>query len=167
MPISSGGIGSSEHLALLQIERANPGVRFTVVPFNDAAAGMNALLGGHVEVTASSGAEKFQDQVRTLAIASPERIDLLPETPTLKELGMDIVAGSNHLYAGPPGLPPEIAAKLAGCVAAAQTDPEYLELAKQRAFPSIFRNAEETTTFVRQQNEILKEIWAETPWIKD
>ena len=33
--ISSGGKGSSEHLALLQLERLVPGIRFNLIPFNE------------------------------------------------------------------------------------------------------------------------------------
>lgn len=166
IPISSGGIGSSEHLALLQIEKLIPGVRFQLIPFNDTAASMAALLGGHVELTATSQAESYQDQVRTLAIAAPERIEVLPDVPTFKELGIDIVGGSNHTYAGPPGLPDDVAAKLAGCLEETGKDPEYLKTTKDRNFPPIIRNAAETKAFVESQYQLLKSIWDEDPWIK-
>jgi tripartite-type tricarboxylate transporter receptor subunit TctC len=53
------------------------------------------------------------DKVRVLAVASDERVETLPNAPTFKEQGYDIVGGAFRGVAAPKGTPKEITAKLA------------------------------------------------------
>jgi tripartite-type tricarboxylate transporter receptor subunit TctC len=46
--------------------------------------------------------------MRTLAVATDERLDVLPDVPTFKELGYDIVGGAYRGVAVPKGTPPEV-----------------------------------------------------------
>jgi tripartite-type tricarboxylate transporter receptor subunit TctC len=48
-----------------------------------------------------------------LAIAAEERVPTLPDVPTFRELGYDIVGGAYRGVAAPKGTPPEIVEKLA------------------------------------------------------
>ena len=57
----------------------------------------------------------FQAELKTLAIASAERVPALPDVPTFKEQGFDLVGGSNHVIGGPAGLPAEVVEKVSGC----------------------------------------------------
>jgi hypothetical protein len=45
-------------------------------------------------------------------------------------------------------------------------DPEYLAVAQKQFIPLQVMNAEEAEAFVREQDQIFKEIWAANPWIK-
>jgi len=47
------------------------------------------------------------DDVRVLAVAAEERLEVLPDTPTFQELGYDIVGGTYRGVAAPKGTPPE------------------------------------------------------------
>ncbi len=61
-----------------------------------------------------------------LAQLNPVRFPALPEVPTARELGFDIVISSERGFAAPRGLPPEIAQRLTKAIAAAVDDPEFL-----------------------------------------
>ncbi len=52
-------------------------------------------------------------KVRVLAVAADERVETLPDVPTFKEQGYDIVGGAFRGVAAPKGTPKEIIAKLA------------------------------------------------------
>jgi tripartite-type tricarboxylate transporter receptor subunit TctC len=67
-------------------------------------------MGGHVTSTMnySMVGVQYQDRMRTLAVATDERLDVLPDVPTFKELGYDIVGGAYRGVAVPKGTPPEV-----------------------------------------------------------
>jgi tripartite-type tricarboxylate transporter receptor subunit TctC len=89
--IASAGSGSSNHLAIeLLMRMAN--LTLLHVPYKGSGPALIDLLGGQVEsmmdqLTASIGHIK-EGRIRPLAISSRARSPLLPEVPTLDELGV-------------------------------------------------------------------------------
>jgi len=89
--IASAGSGSSNHLAIeLLMRMAN--LKLLHVPYKGSGPALIDLLGGQVEsmmdqLTASIGHIK-NGAIRPLAISSRSRSPLLPEVPTLDELGV-------------------------------------------------------------------------------
>src|SRR3546814_20759495 len=59
-------------------------------------------------VASSIFAVAQKGKLRTLAIASQERDTNLPDVPTFKELGYDVVSERYRAIAGPKGLPEEV-----------------------------------------------------------
>lgn len=112
--VGGSGSFSANHLETLRMERAAD-VQVTYVPHTGTGPVIPALLGGHI--TAAMGYSmlgvQYKDQVRVLAVAADERVETLPDAPTFKELGYDIVGGAFRGVAAPKGTPPEIVAKLA------------------------------------------------------
>ena len=112
--VGGSGSFSANHLETLRMEKAT-GAEVTYVPHTGTGPIIPALLGGHL--TAAMGYSmmgvQYKDQVRVLAVASDERVETLPDAPTFKELGFDIVGGAFRGVAAPKGTPPEIVAKLA------------------------------------------------------
>jgi len=68
-----------------------------------------AILGGHVGavVINSTLVVQMGDDVRVLAVAAEERLNVLPDTPTFRELGYDIVGATYRGVAAPKGTPAE------------------------------------------------------------
>jgi tripartite-type tricarboxylate transporter receptor subunit TctC len=66
-----------------------------------------------------------QGTVRALAVASPERLADIPEVPTFKELGLDVVDGLSVAIWAPAGTPPDRVAKLRAGFMKIRNDPEY------------------------------------------
>ena len=68
------------------------------VPYAGGAPAVSAILGNHVAVVIGNYSEVAQHlaagRLRALAVASPERIDLLPEVPTISESGFKNVQGT-------------------------------------------------------------------------
>lgn len=114
--VTLGGSGSNtaNHIAVLQLEQLAD-IDLTYVPFTGTGPTVPALLGGHVTglMSYSPMAVLQQDQVRTLAIASAERVSFLPDAPTFVEQGIDIVSGAHRGVAAPPGTPEDVVAALA------------------------------------------------------
>jgi tripartite-type tricarboxylate transporter receptor subunit TctC len=56
---------------------------------------------------------QYKDKFRTLAVAAEERVPALPDIPTFKELGYDIVGGAFRGVAAPLGTPQPVVDRLA------------------------------------------------------
>jgi tripartite-type tricarboxylate transporter receptor subunit TctC len=165
--VAVGGIGNDDHLVGLRFADATD-VSVNFVPFGDGATARNALLGGHVDVAImnNNSAAEFAEEIRGLAIAAPERTADLPDVPTFRELGFDLVGGSNHLLGAPKGTPQEVVSKWRDCVQQVAKDPEYLAVADKQFIPLQIMDAEETEAFVREQDKVFRDIWASDPWVK-
>jgi tripartite-type tricarboxylate transporter receptor subunit TctC len=107
--VSGSGSYSANHLDMLRLEKA-AGIKLTYVPHTGTGPVVPALLGGHqmAAMNYSMLGVQYSDKLRVLAVASEERMDTLPDAPTFKELGYDIVGGAFRGVAAPKGTPPEI-----------------------------------------------------------
>lgn len=109
--IAGTGIGNTDQLGVVQIGKA-AGADFTYASFNSGGEVMTNLLGGHVDAAMANPSEAFEQmragRARGLAITAPERLKDLPDVPTLKESGVNVVTSQYRGIAGPKNLPPEI-----------------------------------------------------------
>lgn len=106
--VTMGGSGtfSGNHLETLRFEELAD-VNITYIPFTGTGPLPAAILGGHVGSVMSNSTLGVQmgDDVRVLAVAAQERLDVLPDVPTFTELGYDIVGGTFRGVAAPKGTP--------------------------------------------------------------
>jgi len=124
------GILSDDHLAILMLEEAAPGVKFRIVHLLGGAAQMKETLGGNVDVSFDNVGSIVKQvkggQVRALAVMDTERSKFLPDVPTTKEAGFPtVISSSTRGIAGPKGMKPEVVAKLADVFEKAMKDPEH------------------------------------------
>ncbi len=105
------------------------GVTTTAIPYAGAGPGLNALLGGQVDVLPISLGTVYPHvqagKVRILAATSLQRSTLVPDVPTVTELGYTGFQASiwNGLVA-PAGTPREIIARLNRAVVKVMSTPE-------------------------------------------
>jgi tripartite-type tricarboxylate transporter receptor subunit TctC len=166
--MGSTGVGSDDHLLMLEIEQAVPGVTFNHVPFNGQAPMQTALLGGHLEVgcfNVSEGAAAYRDgALRCLVQAGAQRESILPDVPTLTEAGIRVQSGAQRGIVGPPGLPEPIVAKLTAAFAAALADPAFLDHARRLQMPVHGIVGAEYRQAVLGLDARVKDLWARKPW---
>jgi tripartite-type tricarboxylate transporter receptor subunit TctC len=114
--ITLGGSGtySANHLETLRLER-EAGIKVTYIPHTGTGPLVPAILGGHLTglMNYSMLGVQLKDKVRVLAVAAEERVPFLPDAPTFKEQGYDIVGGAFRGVAAPKGTPKAIIDKLA------------------------------------------------------
>jgi tripartite-type tricarboxylate transporter receptor subunit TctC len=92
-------------------------------------------------------------QLKALAVSTKMRSRSLPDVPTLKELGVDMVTGSWFGLFAPKGTPMAIVQKLNAAVVKALDDPQVnARLVAQGAEP-VPMTVEEFSRFVRSEYE--------------
>jgi len=94
--ISVGGFSSAGfHQYVYYRLQQMAGFKSIWVPFKGGGDAATALLGGHIQasvMTPSSALSQIQNgDIRLIAVSSAQRDDYLPEVPTFKEQGFDIV----------------------------------------------------------------------------
>jgi tripartite-type tricarboxylate transporter receptor subunit TctC len=111
----SFGNGSSNHLAY-ELLKQRTGIEIVHVPYKGGAPLITALLGGEVQssldVYATAIPHVRSGKFVLLGVAAPKRFALLPDTPTLAELGYPVEGGTFFAILGPAKLPSSIVATL-------------------------------------------------------
>jgi tripartite-type tricarboxylate transporter receptor subunit TctC len=163
--IGTSSLGAEDHLTGLRFAKM-AGIKLTTLPLESAGNVRNAVIGGHIQVGSLSNNETapFMDQLRVLATATPERLPEMPDVPTFREQGYDLVAGSNHVLGTRAGVPEEIRAKLAGCIQQVAKDPAFLADAKKRSVSLNVMDDKTVKAFIAKENADLQDLWKTDPW---
>ena len=116
MSWGSSGTGTSPHIAILLFQSAT-GTNVTHIPYKGAAPNMTDLIARQIDViyttTVSSEPQIKAKRVRGIGIASPSRVRMLPDVPTLAEFGVkNAEAQIWYGLQGPLKMPPAIVMKL-------------------------------------------------------
>lgn len=165
--VATTGIGTDEHMAMLQLEKA-AGIDLTAVPFEGANEAKTALLGGHVQVIGLNVGEAMSadpTSFRVLAQFGGARSTLAPDLPTATEEGFDVVMSSERGMMTRCDVPEEIRARLSASVEKALADPAFLEVAKQQGLPLAYLSGADWTAAMPARlarfDEIFKLVEAE------
>lgn len=108
MKVGNSGNGSIWHLAAVGLEDKT-GVKFNHVPYQGAAPGVVALLGGHIDAIAVSPGEVATHvqggKLKMLAVMADQRLQAFDKVPTLKERKIDLSIGTWRGLAVPKATP--------------------------------------------------------------
>lgn len=109
----SSGIGGSQHLAGAQFKTtANVDVRH--VPYKGSGPAAQDLMAGHIDMMIDTGSlgNIRGGLLKAIAVAADRRVPALPNVPTFKEAGVDMVASAWYGIMLPAGAPKDVAEKL-------------------------------------------------------
>jgi tripartite-type tricarboxylate transporter receptor subunit TctC len=112
----SPGNGTQGHLIAEQLKQVT-GIQMTHVPYKGASLAVADLIAGHLPVTSTTlttaATQIKAGRARALAVSSAIRVPDFPEVPTFAELGYpELTASIWFSLSGPPGLAPEVVARL-------------------------------------------------------
>jgi tripartite-type tricarboxylate transporter receptor subunit TctC len=143
---SSSGVYGTLHVSM-EIFANAAGIKLFHIPYQGGGPAVTALLGGQVEALASGPAAAIGQikggKMRALASWSRERLALLPEIPTFKELGYD---AEFYIWTGvfaPAATPGPILAKLREVVREAATSAEFKAAMEKVSTPVSYLDAPE------------------------
>lgn len=151
MSFASSGNGSSDHLTaeLFWQETGTSGLH---IPYKGGGPAMSDLLGAQVDATfmnINTGLPNIKaGKLRALAITSTKRSPLLPDVPTMEELGFKgVTVYSWQAFAAPKGLPADIKAKLHEALVAGLNDPAVKPKLLELGFEIVGNTPEQFTAF--------------------
>ena len=115
LSFGSAGTATATHITG-EIVHLKAGIKLLHVPYKGSGDALSDLLGGRIDLMYDpvALAQARSGGVKVLAVTSAVRHPLLPNVPTLREIGLDIPAGSWFGVFAPKGTPPQMIARLAG-----------------------------------------------------
>ena len=162
MTFASAGNGTSDHLTaeLFWQETKTKG---THIPYKGGAPAMTDLIGGQVDATfmnINTGMPQIKGgKLRALAITSTKRSPLLPDVPTMEELGYKgVTVYSWQAFAVPKGTPADVKAKLRDAIVAGLNDPAVKPKLLELGFEIVGNTPEQFTAFQAQEYARWKKV---------
>ena len=125
---ATSGQASLGHILLAQL-RAASGADITHIPYKGGGQQMNDALGGQFEILSTNAGPTLTNHIRAgklrpLAVGSPNRLDSLPQVPTLAELGYPAANLSSQFGVfAPAGTPPALLERYNAEINKALADP--------------------------------------------
>jgi tripartite-type tricarboxylate transporter receptor subunit TctC len=165
---SGTGQGGIWHLAiaglLSKLEMDPTAVRW--VPSEGAAAGLQELVAGGVDIVPSSIPEARSlieaGRVRPLAVMSSERNEAFPDVPSTEEVvGQAWEIGAWRGIVGPEGLPEEVVQTLTSALETVYNSDDYAEFMSAQGFGRQWAAGDDFAEFMRESNENLGEVMKE------
>lgn len=117
---SSSGAGGAPHLAG-EMLKIRTGIDMTHIPYSGAAPAITDIVSGQVQMTfttyVSARAMLQADRLKALAVASNERLTVLPDVPTFAEAGLpNFEIGTMFGLLAPKGTPEPVIQALYGAI---------------------------------------------------
>jgi tripartite-type tricarboxylate transporter receptor subunit TctC len=148
---SSSGVYGTLHVAMEMFAGA-AGIQLFHIPYQGGGPAVTALLGGQVEALASGPAAAVGQikagKMRALAGWGAQRLALMPDLPTFKELGYKDV--EFYIWAGvvaPAAIPANVQYRLRTAVRAAVADPQFVSAMAKVSTPINYLDAPEFKDF--------------------
>ncbi len=166
--VGSSGVGTDDHLGLTLFEAAS-GAEFIHVPFAGAGPSRNAVLGRQIDVAGLNLGEigmlgQETPMLRALAGMGERRWELMPDVPTFREEGFDVLMSSERGIGAPRGIPDEVTGRLEDAIAKVIATPEWAERVRQLELAMAFLRGAEWEAQMPAQLERYQRIWERTPW---
>lgn len=151
------GRGSLSHLAMESLA-AKADVRPVHVPYTGSPAAVTALLRGDVQLSVlPAGAvaqQAAEGKLKMLAVTSARRSALLPELPTLAEVGIKGVEADAWIgLIAPAGVSPAIVAKIREIAIAALAEPDVIEKLKLQFMTPIAGTSDEFRAVLKEEHD--------------
>lgn len=161
LQIGNSGTGAIWHLAATAFEQ-EIGTEFIHVPFEGAAPAITALLGGNVDAVSVSPAEVRTQvesgELKVLAVMAEERVESLPDVPTLKEVGIDLSIGTWRGLAVPKETPKEVVAKLEESFGETAQSDEFKATLDTLGLGYRYEDAEGFSALMEEQDQLFGEL---------
>lgn len=127
---ASGGQGSHMNLSMVRFLQLTS-LQIAAVHLRGGSEPMNNIVAGHIPMAFLNASDVVQQAaagtVRALAVTSRQRIQQMPELPTMMETGFDYVSTTWNGVFAPAGTPKPIVDRLNAEIKAAVKDPKILE----------------------------------------
>jgi tripartite-type tricarboxylate transporter receptor subunit TctC len=162
---ASAGVGGTNHLIFEMIMQA-AGIRLQHVPYRGAALAVTDLMSGQVQAFVDSLASARPNieagKVAALGVCTANRQPQLPDLPTLKEQGLDVVYPGWASIVAPAGTPPNIIQKLNGDINRALEMDALVSRYRDLVIEPVRWSPEDVAGFKRRDRALLTRLVQDT-----
>ncbi len=161
---ASSGTGGIGHLQT-ELFKSLAGVFITHIPYRGAGPALNDTVGGQVPIIFDNipSALPFiqSGKLIPLVVAAPQRLAVLPNVPTFKEVGLEPVNRMAYYgIIGPKGMPKEVVDKINAAVRQALADPAVKKRIEDTGSIVLGNSPEEFAAQIKSELEVYKGVVA-------
>lgn len=148
------GTYTGTYITFLDLQK-KMNVNLHPIVYKGSANQIAALLGREVDLIIGNFSDvvSYKEEIRVLGITTPERYNLLPDVPTLKELGFNVVSDIRRGFVTPRGIPKEHLAALRSIFKKISQDPEYISDMKINGQPNNYMDGSDFEKYTFELNK--------------
>jgi tripartite-type tricarboxylate transporter receptor subunit TctC len=160
--ISTTGIQSDEHFAILQLQKMTGG-QFAMVHFSQGSApAITAVLGAKIDVFCGNVGDllaQFKSgEVRILGIMDDEESPFYPGVKTFEAQGYKLVSSSSRGFSAPGGTPKEIVDTLSGAIKKAVSTEDHKKRMKDMGLTLRYMGPAQYSKYWNEYEAMIKEL---------
>lgn len=158
---SFGSPASAGRMLLWMIERET-GTKFKAVSMKSGAEAIVSVMGGHTNLSTENISEGMAaveaKKLRVLAVSSAQRMAVVPDVPTFKELGYNIHAGSARGFAMPGAAPREAVEHMEKVFERVYNSAAWKAHAQSSLYENVWMGSAEFNQYLAQRRVELQEF---------
>jgi putative tricarboxylic transport membrane protein len=155
---SPGGTG---RLLIWLLERET-GARYKAVTFKSGADALMQVMGGHTHFSTENISEGYGSvagkKLRVLAVTSRTRLPIVPEAPTMIELGYNIHVGTGRGFAMPADVPKDAASHMETLLKRVYDSPAWKEHAERNLYENLWMGSAEYGKHLAERRVLVQEF---------
>jgi len=159
---ASSGTGGIQHM-LMELYKSLTNTSVTHVPYRGAGPALSDTVAGQVQMILDNlpSALPFIKDKRLLAIAvaAPQRLEVLPDVPTFKELGLEPVNRmAFYGIVGPKAMPAPVVEKINAAVQNVLRDPAVRQRIEDTGSLIVGNSAQAFAQQIKAEYEVYKDV---------
>jgi tripartite-type tricarboxylate transporter receptor subunit TctC len=162
LSMGNGGNGGLMHILAIMMATDAKAPGTLHVPFQGAAPGLQALVGGQIDLMMVPllVAPQYRGKLRTYGVASMQRAESMKDVPTLPEQGYAVSGDSWGALVAPPGTPANITSVLSKALRDSVSSPDITKKIQDMSLAPIVDSQAEFGKFYldeyRKWGEVIK-----------
>jgi len=163
LTFGSAGTATATHITG-EIVHAKTGIKVMHVPYKGSVEALNDLVAGRIDLVYDpvAFAQAKAGKAKVLAVTSPQRHPELPDVPTMRELKIDVPAGSWFGVLAPRGTPSAVITHLAAEIEKVVNMPDTREqMLRFSQYPD-YKAPDSFASAIREEFVFFKDLFAQT-----
>ncbi|RVT86958.1 tripartite tricarboxylate transporter substrate binding protein [Rhodobacteraceae bacterium CCMM004] len=163
--IGGGSVpGGMDHLVAAMVMEAagEDPTGFKYIPYDAGGKAMAGLLSGEIQALSTGFSEAVdlanQGEVKILGVTAPERVDAMPDAPTMMEQGLETEFVNWRGFFAAPGLPEEQLAAYQDAITKMYETEAWEEVRARNGWVNIHNSGDDFRTFLEAQEKQIGDL---------